>query len=348
MNVRARVRQRDDLGLTPNAHGASAPPLADPLEMPGIERVAPLRSGAVSVWASFGVLWLVYIVVGLTYWVLASDEFGPAPAGSDHLSDTHLVLIRGFEVLSILVCLGFIWRYLIKPWRETGRLTPDGMIVIGTTCAYFIDPVVNLFEYTFAWNAHALNVGSWGSVFPLVESSQRFGEGLAWALPQYVYFGLGGALFGCYLFERLQARRPNITKAQCFAIYLAIFFVFDTILEYACIRFELYSYARCWAPLTLDDGSQYQWPLYEGLISGVYSAGFLYVRWSWKEKGTSFVDAGIDRLGLSGRSRTTVLLLAVVGFSAVWAFVAWFAPWSWQSTSANAISELPSYLQAGR
>jgi hypothetical protein len=42
-----------------------------------------------------------------------------------------------------------------------------------------------------------------------------------------------------------------------------------------------------------------------------------------------------------------VLLLAVIGFSAVWAWFAWFALWSWQSVSADSVAHLPSYLLPG-
>jgi Spirocyclase AveC-like len=308
----------------------------------------PMPSGAVLVWATVGFLWLAYIVIGGGWWVLESNHFGKAPTGADHLSTLHLVFIRSFELASIGVTLWFIWTCLIVPIRAGQGLTRDGMLVLGTTFAYFIDPLVNLFSYTFAYNAHGINVGSWEQVFPLhTGPATHFGEGIAWALPQYVYFGLGGSLIACWAFAKLQARWPTITKTQCFALYLAGFFVFDTILEYACIRFELYSYARTWKPLTINPGSQYQWPIYEGLISGLYSAGIVYVRVCWAEGKQSFLDRGLERLKVSQRHKTTALALAVIGFCAAWAFFAWFAPWSWQSAGATSVANLPSYLRPG-
>jgi hypothetical protein len=311
-------------------------------------RLRPMPSGAFLPWALLGGLWLAYVLIGGGWWILASDHFGPAPAGADELSTLRLVFIRSFEFLSIAVALWFLWSCLISPIRKGEGLTRDGMLVLGTSFAYFIDPLVNVFQYTFAYNGRGLNVGSWDEVFPLHSGPPaHFAEGVAWALPQYIYFGLGGALIACWLFAQLQRRYPGITKVQCFAIYLALFFVFDTILEYACIRFELYSYARTWKPLTIDPGSQYQWPIYEGLISGLYSAGIVYLRVCWAEGKQSFVDRGIERLDIPRSRKTALLALAVIGFCAAWAFLAWFAPWSWQSAGADSVADLPSYLRPG-
>jgi hypothetical protein len=315
--------------------------------LPG-SRLTPMPSGGVLVWAGLGALWLAFIGIGGGWWVLHSSHFGPAPTGADQLSPLHLVFIRSFEIASIAVTIWFIWAFLVVPVRAGQGLTRDGMLVLGTTCAYFIDPLVNVFHYTFAYNAHELNLGSWDQVFPLhAGPPTHFAEGIAWALPQYVYFGAGGGLIACWAFKRLQDRWPNITKVQCFAIYLAGFFVFDTILEYACVRFELYTYAITWTPLTIDPGSQYQWPLYEGLISGLYSAGIVYVRVCWAEGRQSFVDRGIERLTISPPGKTAVLALAVIGFCAAWAFLAWFAPWSWQSSGATSVADIPSYMRPG-
>jgi hypothetical protein len=316
-------------------------------KIPG-SRLKPMPSGGVLVWAALGVLWLGLIVIAGGWWILESSHFGPAPTGADQLSTLHLVFIRSFELASIGVTLWFIWTCLIVPIRGRQGLTRDGMLVLGTTFAYFIDPLVNVFHYTFAYNAHGLNVGSWDQIFSLhAGPATHFGEGIAWALPQYVYFGAGGGLIACWAFKHLQDRWPNITKAQCFAIYFGVFFVFDTILEYACVRFELYTYAITWKPLTIDPGSQYQWPLYEGIISGLYSAGIVYVRLCWAEGRQSFVDRGIERLNISQARKTAILALAVIGFCAAWAFLAWFAPWSWQSSGATSVANIPSYMRPG-
>jgi hypothetical protein len=134
---------------------------------------------------------------------------------------------------------------------------------------------------------------------------------------------------------------------QAFGILFVVLFVASSILEIIRVRFELYSYARTWKALTLWPGKDYQWPLYEGALVAAGATAFTYVRWSWLTTGRSFVDAGLERLNLGPRSRTAVLLLAVIGFSAAaWLFL-WFIPWSWSSISAQSIAHLPSYLRPG-
>ena len=131
------------------------------------------------------------------------------------------------------------------------------------------------------------------------------------------------------------------------AALFVVFWAADFVLENLFIRAEVYTYARTWRAVTLWPGSQYQFPLYEGVCVAAYALGFTWVRLSWLDRGGSFVDSGLDRLGLSAALSRGVHLLAVIGFAAACAFLAYFAPWSWLSINADSIARLPSYLRAG-
>ena len=316
-----------------------------------ILNLAPARvraGGARTVvgWATFGAAWVVFALVGWVRWI-SSDSFSPQPKGPDTISTSHHVLIVGYEVMATALLITMVTIYLMRPWRRTRRLSLDGMLLIGSTFAFFQDPVINIFRYTFGWNAYALNMGSWGRFIPGSQGSQNYGEGLAWAWPDYVVFGVVGAVSGCWLVAWLMRRFPRIRTATAFAVFFGVFFLAASILEILRVRFELYSYARTYRALTLWAGHSYQWPLYEGVLGALGATAFLYLRWSWLTRGRSFVDAGIDRLRVGERTRRGVLLLAVIGYCGAAWLVLWFAPWALQSLGADSIAHLPSYMQPG-
>ena len=313
--------------------------------------LAPSQARAGSVpavigWATFGAAWVVFALVGWGRWI-ASDRFSPQPKGPDRLSAAHHILINGYQVVAVTVLITMVTIYMFKPWVRTRRLSLDGMLLIGSTVAFFQDPVINYFRYTFGWNAYAINMGSWGSFIPGSQGSQNYGEGLAWAWPDYIVFSVVGAVSGCWLVARLRARFPRLGTPAAFATFFAMFFLAASILENLRVRFELYSYARTVKALTLWSGQYYQWPLYEGLLGACGATVFLYVRWRWQTGGRSFLDAGIERLRVAERTRRGILLLAVIGFSGATWFVLWFAPWALQSLGADSIAHLPSYMQQG-
>ena len=137
------------------------------------------RGGGVSLWAVAGALWIVFIGQAWLRWMASETLFRPAPIkGPDTFDGAALLILRVIEVLSILIAAGTIWVFLVKPLIATRRLTLDGMIVIGSLLASGIDPLINYFHYTFAWNAHALNMGSWLAFFPLHQGPTRYAEGL--------------------------------------------------------------------------------------------------------------------------------------------------------------------------
>jgi hypothetical protein len=313
--------------------------------------LAPARAqaggvGAVVGFATFGAAWVVFALVGWGRWIL-SDRFSPQPKGPDTLSTAHRILIHGYEVVALTLLITMVTIYLVKPWIRTRRLSLDGMLLIGSTFAFFQDPVINIFRYTFGWNAYAINMGSWGSFIPGSQGSQNYGEGLAWAWPDYIVFGVIGAVSGCWLLAWLKKHFPRLSTPAAFGIFFVVFFLAASILENLRVRFELYSYARTFKPLTLWAGNYYQWPLYEGVLGAFGATAFLFVRWSWLTRGRSFVDAGIERLRVTERTRRGVLLLAVIGFAGAAWLVLWFAPWALQSLGADSIAHLPSYMQQG-
>jgi hypothetical protein len=306
------------------------------------------RKGAVSLWAVAGALWIVFIGQAWLRWMASDTLFQPAPInGPDTFDGAALLMLRVIEVVSLLVAAGAIWVFLIKPLIAARRLTLDGMIVIGSLLAVGIDPLINYFHYTFAWNAHAFNMGSWLAFFPLRQGPTRYAEGLAWFVPQYLYLGIGLAAIECRIILVLRRRVRGIANIRSFSIAFVAVLGIDILIEQLFIRTRVYAFPRTWEAFTLFAGTEFQFPVYESLFVAIYAAGFTYLRMSAHDDpdGISFVERGIDRW--SPRWRTPIVLLAVIGFCAVWAAVAYFLPWSWLSVNPDSFIVPPSYMLPG-
>ncbi|EHB59116.1 hypothetical protein MycrhDRAFT_1552 [Mycolicibacterium rhodesiae JS60] len=306
------------------------------------------RRGAVSLWALLGVGWILFVGQAWTRWILSDAQFGAAPIhGPDTFNGNALLVLRVIEVVSLLIAGATIWVFLVKPLVAQRRLTLDGMIVIGSLLASGIDPLINYFHYTFAWNAHALNAGSWLAFFPLHQGPTRYAEGLAWFIPQYLYLGIGLAAIECRIILALRRRYPGIANIRSFSIAFVAIFGVDILIEQVFIRTRVYAFPRTWEAFTLFAGTPYQFPIYESVFVAIYAAGFTYLRMSAHDStdGTPFLHRGIQRW--PSQFRTPVKLLAVIGFCAVWAALAYFLPWSWMSVNPDSIITPPSYMLPG-
>lgn len=307
------------------------------------------RAGAVSIWAIVGVAWIVFVGQAWTRWIVSDTQFGPAPIhGPDRFDGAALITLRVIEVASLLIAAATIWVFLIKPLITTRRLTLDGMIVIGSLLASGIDPLINYFHYTFAWNAHAFNLGSWLAFFPLHQGPTRYAEGIAWFVPQYLYLGIGLAAIECRIILALRRRFPGIPNVRSFAIAGAAILCLDIVLEQVFIRTRVYAFPRTWEALTLFAGTPYQFPVYESIFVAVYAAGFTMLRMSAQDSpdGVPLLHRGVERW--APRWRTPIMLVATIGFCAVWAAVAYFLPWSWMSVNPDSIITPPSYMLPGQ
>jgi hypothetical protein len=220
------------------------------------------------------------------------------------------------------------------------------MIVIGALLTIIIDPVINYFHYTFAWNAEALNLGTWHFTFPLASKDVgSYGEGLAWAGPMYLYLGLGLSVIMVRVIERLRRRRPLISNVASYSIATFSVFLLDCVLELIFLRTHIYAYPRTIKAFTLFPGSEYQFPVYESVFVALFALGFCLLRMSALESadGLSFVERGLHRI--RPRARTATRLFAIIGFSIFCGFTTYFLTWSWLSVNVNSYNRhVPSYM----
>lgn len=300
--------------------------------------------GAIRFWAVMGSLTTALVLSSWLRWITSEDFQKPTPGPDEY---EHLWWLRTVEVLSLSLVLGFFYFCLVRPWWRERRVTFDGKLLIGCMLAYWVDPILNYFNHSFAMNAHALSGGAWTEFIPGFASpgQARFAEGVLWAGAMYTYFGLGAAIIGCGLLKRLRARFPRASNVSLYAIvYLAVC-VGDFLIEVPLFVLpEIYVFSGVPKFGTLWAGEVYQFPIYEMLLVGVFSLGFIWLRDSRDDRGRTAVERGVDELNAGPRTKGLLSFLAIAGAAFVIALT-YFLPYSWLSMKADSYPTLPSYLR---
>ncbi|KRA37772.1 MULTISPECIES: spirocyclase AveC family protein [unclassified Nocardioides] len=301
------------------------------------------KPGALVFWSAFGALVTALATVAWVSWVFSGD-FQRVDPGEDHYR--FLWYLRTFEVVSVVVSLAMLGWFVVRPWRRERRVPIDGKILLGMMIAYYVDPILNVFNPAFAMNAHAVNFGSWAGFMPGYPSpdQERFAEGLLWAQPLYMYFGLLAAMGGCQILRLLRTRMKRASSATLYAILFVTFALADVVVEMVFIVYpQLYMFPGVPANFSLFAGEIYQFPLYQALFAAVFATMVTWLRDSVDATGRSAVERGVDDLGFSPLRRHATSFMAVTGFCTASA-LGYFLPYSAATMTADTYVELPSYL----
>jgi Spirocyclase AveC-like len=314
-----------------------------------VKSVAPARTDNIKAWALWGAVWLLIAVNAWVRWIM-SDKFGPAPImPGDVIDPTRLLALRVLEVISTLVVLQCVWRCAIKPWMKERKVTLEGMLLLGGVIGFSADSLLNLHQLLFAFNAHSINLGVWTSFMPFYTGGpSRYAESLLWGFPMYVYFGITASYAGCAVIKKLRQSFPDITNASALAITYAVFIAGDFVLENAIIRTtDAYMFTKTYGPLTVFEGSMYQFPMYEAFLAGGVSLGFTMLRQSALDdpNGLSMVERGAMRL--NPRYRTFARTLAVVGACGALFICVYHLPFNWLGIVGTSVIQPPSYMLPG-
>lgn len=321
----------------------------------GITDVAPERgdgrSGYVSVWAGLGVLLTALALSIWTRWILSPTEFSPAPVlGPDEIPTWNLVVLRIEEVLSFLEMAALFAFAVWVPLRRFGRVGLDAKIALGCLIGSVSDGILNMHDYLFAWNAHSVDMGSWASFIPTAspDHQSRYAEALIWGIPMYTYFCIGVAIYGTKLIVRMRARNPGISNARCYLVVFALACVFDLVVENLVIRLgHGYAFVRTPEILTLNAGSQFQFPLYEVVSVALLGVFFTGLRLSAIDSpdGLSYVERGFWRL--PHLLQQPARWFAVIGWCVVVLVVVYHLPFQFFGLTGDSVADLPSYMLPG-
>ncbi|MCY1327052.1 Spirocyclase AveC-like protein [compost metagenome] len=306
-----------------------------------IDRVPARRLvlGPVLVWSALGLLFTCFSLAVFGAWIF-SPEFAPlALSEADAMPRERLLMLRGLEVISVLVALAVLYVYLLRPWLKTGRAPLEGLLLIGALITYVLDTTINFSDYHMAWNKHSFNMGTWGGFFPGHTGPTQYAEAWLWGPPMYMYFGVALASIQLLSFRLV---RPRLGRAAALLIAFAAAFLFDLVAEVAIIRFsEAYAWPYAVGSLSLWAGSQFQFPLYESLLVAIYASLYSWLMYSARRDGLSFIERGLP--ALPERARPAARLFAATGFAALCTSM-YFGGFYAFSQFADTRVEMPGYL----
>jgi hypothetical protein len=276
--------------------------------------VTERQTPAVKIWACLGVVSLLCFAYLWTAWI-TSGKAKTVHVGTNPLPHWMHVEFLVWEIGGLFVFAGFVWFFLVRPWRREGHITTDGLLVIAFLTLYWQDPLGDASGAWFTYNAGMINFGSWLGNVPghLLPNANRMPEPLVWVWPIYVYCCLGMVLLATWLLRRFKARHPQMGTLGTVVTLFVGFWIFDAVLETCFNWMGIYVYTGSIHGVTIFSGSYFQFPLYEAILFGTTWASWTCLHYFRNDKGESFAERGLEKLRVTGWKRTGVRLLGLIG-----------------------------------
>ncbi|HEX5144645.1 MAG TPA: spirocyclase AveC family protein [Mycobacterium sp.] len=308
----------------------------------------------VQVWACIGGALLVLQAYVWIRWV-TGPYFQSVPIGP---SDPPMYMKVPLVANAIMAWIGLpvaVWWFIIRPWRRERRITLDGMLMVSMGLMFFQDPLLNYLNTWCTYNLWMPNRGSWSSHIPGWVSPEVPGhqvvEPLLTNVPGYSFGNLLMVIVGCWVMRTVKKRRPGISNTRLIGVTFAFNFVLDFVMEgliYLPIGF--YVYPGAIRAVSINAGTYYQWPIYEGLMWGGVLTALCCLRFFTDDRGRTIAERGLDRV--RGGFATLQLTRFLAIFAAVSAcfFVFYNLPAQWVAMHADPWPEdvqKRSYLNGG-
>jgi hypothetical protein len=293
----------------------------------------------VLIWAAFGGAILLLQLYVWTKWV-TGPYFEQVPAGPTPLP-LHMKIPLIANAVVLWVALPFaVYYFFIRPWRRERRITLDGMLVLSMGLMFFQDPFLNYFNTWCTYNTWLFNRGSWSSDIPGWVSPESPGHQVAEPLlinaPGYTWGVLLCTMLLVGGMRKTKARWPHLTTFRIILLTYAMAIVFDFIME-ACIILPLglYSYPGAIRSLSINAGTYYQWPIYEGLMWGAVETGLASIKFFTDDRERTFVERGLDNVRGGFLKQQSVRFLAIFAAVSACFFVFYNIPAQWIAMHAD-------------
>ncbi|MGQ0700739.1 MAG: spirocyclase AveC family protein [Panacagrimonas sp.] len=305
------------------------------------------QSKPVYLFAAWGVISLCIGLFAMGSW-LGSADFKPSPMGPDPLPNSVWWTLRITEVVALSCAVWLLWKFMIKPWRQTGKLGWDGMFMISGFLLWWTDPIDNYFNFTFMYNTGFFNMGSWTRFIPGWEAPNQhlFPEPLFFVGGLYIWWFIAPVAIGCWAMRKLQEARPDYSMMTRLGIMFGAFMVFDFIAEGIFQYLEIFKYVGTYAPLTVFAGTEHQYPLYNSVIMAMFFMGMTSLRYFRDDKGNSWAEKGIDQVQLPAAGKSVLRQFAIMGFLSANIMIMYYTPYLLFSMKVDSFPQYPSYLTA--
>ena len=166
-----------------------------------------------------------------------------------------------------------VWWFIIRPWRRERRFTLDGMLMVSMGLMFFQDPLLNYLNTWCTYNLWMPNRGSWSSNIPGWVSPEVPGhqvvEPLLTNVPGYSFGNLLMVMISCWVMRKAKARWPGLSNMRLIGVIFAFNILLDFVMEGVIfLPIGFYVYPGAIRAVSINAGTYYQWPVYEGLMWG--------------------------------------------------------------------------------
>ena len=299
----------------------------------------PRPSSSIKIWATVGAVFLALTVYLFVRWV-SGPYFEPVASGpSEPPMYMKIPLIANAVVLWIGLPFA-LWFFIIRPWWRERRITLDGMLLVSMALMMFQDPMLNYYSTWCTYNAWLFNRGSWAPYIPGWVAHEEPGhtvpEPLLTNIPGYMYGVLLLTIVGCALMRKIKSRWPGISNLRLVLVTYAIAIVFDFIMEgLILLPIGFYSYPGAIQSLSINAGTYYQYPIYEGFMWGGVQAALCCLRFFTDDRGRTVVERGLDQIRGGFVKQQFVRFLAIFGGVSACFFLFYNVPATWLGTQAD-------------
>jgi hypothetical protein len=302
------------------------------------------RAGPVVVLAAFGAVSLAFTAYVWGSWVL-SGNFKPVDPGPDPISTREQAGLIALQLFGALAVVFLYARFLVRPWRRTGRISGDGLILLMLPFMWFWDPWMNYSQNWFTYNAHLVNLGSWTEQVPTFVAPHQdqmlepllVGSAYVWWVFPYMLLG-GRAL------DRMRTRRPSMGMASVVFWGIVGSILIEAVIEFVTVRMGFYAFPGAPDRLLLWGGTRYQYSLIYAVIAGVGCFAWVAVRYFKDDRGYTLAERGVQNLRLPEGRKTGVRFLALLGGMTI-AIAVFNVPCQFLALhSGTWPAQMPSYL----
>jgi len=290
-------------------------------------------------WAWAGGLILALQLFVWTMWVTGPNfvRVPPGPSDPPFWMKTILTIWTGVICLGLPVAIYYI---VIKPWRRERRITTDAMLMGAFGLVFFQDPLLNYFNTWSTYNTWMFNRGSWVLDVPGWMSFGQPGAMMAEPLlmngPGYTWGVLICTMLGCWVMRRAKLHWPNIGVAGLLGVLVVWTFFFDFVIEGLFLMpMGLFTYPGAIPWLSINAGTYYQWPIYEGIMWGGVQAGFCSLRYFTDDRGRTYVERGLENIRGGAVMRESTRFLAIFAAVSMFFFVFYNIPAQWFALQAG-------------
>ncbi len=294
---------------------------------------AEAKSKPVRAWAIAGGAILAFQLYVWISW-MTGPYFKRVPAGpSDPPTLMKVVLLTWTAVIVLGLPVG-IYYFIVRPWRRERRITLDGMLLVACGLLFFQDPLLNYFSTWSTYNSWMFNRGSWVKDIPgwvsYGEPGRMMAEPLLMNAPGYSYGVLLCTILGCWVMRKAKSRWPSISNAGLIGVLIVWTFFFDLVMEGLFLMpMGLYIYPGAIKSLSINAGTYYQWPVYEGLMWGGVQAGLCALRYFTDDRGRTFVERGLERIQGGFAKQQLTRFLAIFAACSMFFFAFYNIPAQW-------------------